>query len=178
VQTIGTSSERRVGWTPQRSAALARLVPSSIAWEWSNHCSFFRSPATGGQGVEGAPAALAAIARQTIRLSPADDVQAFAMGTASAFDAVDDFRQRVLSNAALRARFGDAVGRSTVGERSPPPRSGPVLRDQPAAPCWYCSGALSIIGGHAGLKILSTIGDALAYGCVQIGAIKQAAMDG
>ena len=36
-----------VGWTPQRSAALARLVPSSIAWAWSSHRSFLRSRAIG-----------------------------------------------------------------------------------------------------------------------------------
>src|SRR5271166_599497 len=36
-----------VGWTPQRSAAFSRLIPSSIAWAWSSHCSFLRSPATG-----------------------------------------------------------------------------------------------------------------------------------
>src|SRR5271165_740168 len=34
-----------VGWTPQRSAALATLVASIIAWAWSSHCSFLRKPA-------------------------------------------------------------------------------------------------------------------------------------
>ena len=56
-----------------------------------------------GQGVEGAPAALAAIARHSVRPAPGDDLPPAAVGATPAFDlAMADSPQRVLPNPALR----------------------------------------------------------------------------
>ena len=104
------------------------------------------------QGVEGAPAALAAIARQTVRPSPGDDVPARAMGTTPAFDLAWPISPSASSRTrrSKRALPPAAFARDAPGSRAPicadPPEPDPTPSATPAASvnasnaCRRCAG--------------------------------------
>ena len=131
-----------VGWTWQRSAAFATLVPSIIAWASSSHCSFLRSPAIGvfvralnvrPQLCSGSAPDRSPVPRRRCRAPRNGATPAFHLRLA-------DVPQHVLANPALLARVPlgkRRPARPPILEPPPRPvRQSPTQRPhRPPRPC-------------------------------------------